>query len=45
MDNIAKLKNDGKSQGELYEALARQQGLARSGEIIYTFRDPVVPND
>jgi cell division protein FtsB len=30
---------------ELYEALARQQGLARPGEIIYTFRDPVAPND
>jgi cell division protein FtsB len=25
---------------ELYEALARQQGLARPGETIYTFRDP-----
>jgi cell division protein FtsB len=24
---------------ELYEALARQQGLARPGETIYTFRD------
>jgi cell division protein FtsB len=29
---------------ELYEALARQQGLARPGEIIYTFRDPVTPD-
>ena len=25
---------------ELYEALARQQGLARPGETIYTFREP-----
>ena len=25
---------------ELYEALARQQGLAKPGETIYTFRDP-----
>ena len=25
---------------ELYEALARQQGLARPGETIYTFRTP-----
>jgi len=24
---------------ELYEALARQQGLARPGETVYTFRD------
>ena len=24
---------------ELYEALARQQGLARPGETIYTFRE------
>lgn len=30
---------------ELYEALARQQGLARPGEIIYTFRNPVAPNN
>jgi len=27
---------------ELYEALARQQGLARPGETIYTFREPSV---
>ena len=27
---------------ELYEALARQQGLARPGETIYTFREPGV---
>jgi len=25
---------------ELYEALARQQGLAKPGETIYTFREP-----
>ena len=25
---------------ELYEGLARQQGLARPGETIYTFREP-----
>ena len=25
---------------ELYEALARQQGLARPGETVYTFREP-----
>jgi len=25
---------------ELYEALARRQGLARPGETIYTFREP-----
>ena len=30
---------------ELYEALARQQGLARPGEIIYTFRDPITTDD
>jgi len=30
---------------ELYEALARQQGLARPGEIIYTFRDPVASDN
>jgi cell division protein FtsB len=25
---------------ELYEALARQQGLAKPGETVYTFREP-----
>ncbi len=36
---IAEVRRLAARDPELYEALARQQGLARPGETVYTFRD------